>query len=215
MSASASAQSPAVGEALARLRAHAAAAVAAHMGDKPVRACSLAAPDRELLEAVTLASRAALATAAGALAARVSPVEAYLQVMQGPNRLDVIAVWRWPGVLCVLHRGTGELIAQAVAGKPYELEESATFARWAGVPSLAACHFTPAERRAALVAGANRMREKAPVRTAAVVAHMQWGRVPALASWRWPGVVSLIDRNTAEPLAESVPGEPHTLNPAF
>jgi hypothetical protein len=62
--------------------------------------------------------REALRTASLVLEVRQPCRQAYCNVRQGPNCLDAHAEWRWPGVVRVTVRNTGELIAESKPGEP-------------------------------------------------------------------------------------------------
>lgn len=72
----------------------------------------------------------ALRTGALVLEVRQPCRQAFCVVRQGPNCLDAHAEWRWPGVVRVTLRTTGELIAESKPGQPYVLAvPSAAFAK--------------------------------------------------------------------------------------
>lgn len=64
---------------------------------------------------------AALRTAADVLFARQPCHQAHCLVWVGLNRIDAYAEWRWPGVVRVTLRHTGELLAQSEPGRPYDM----------------------------------------------------------------------------------------------
>lgn len=75
--------------------------------------------DPLLLTAETRA--AALRTAANVLLARQPCHQAPCSIWVGYNRCEAHAEWRWPGVVRVTLRHTGQLIAQSEPGQPYEV----------------------------------------------------------------------------------------------
>lgn len=64
---------------------------------------------------------AALRSASLVLEVRQPCHQAYCQVRQGPNVIDAHAQWKWPGVVRVTVRSTGDLIAESVPGRPQAL----------------------------------------------------------------------------------------------
>jgi hypothetical protein len=66
---------------------------------------------------------AALRTAADVLFARQPCHQAPCSIWVGYNRCDAHAEWRWPGVVRVTLRHTGELLAQSEPGRPYTLAD--------------------------------------------------------------------------------------------
>ena len=62
--------------------------------------------------------RDALGMAALVLEVRQPCRQAYCLVRQGPNCVDAHAEWRWPGIVRVTVRATGELIAESKPGLP-------------------------------------------------------------------------------------------------
>lgn len=74
----------------------------------------------------TMCERAeALRAAAGMLHARHPKNQCYCRVRLGPNEFDAHAVAQWAGVVRLTMRYSGELIAQSLAGKPFEIDAAA------------------------------------------------------------------------------------------
>jgi hypothetical protein len=166
-------------------------------------------------QAMLAERHAAMQIAARALQDQVRPVEVWLTVSQGPNRVQVVAIWRWPGIVRVVCRFTGELIAQSLPGQPGELDTTADLAKIrAGRPCSSAQAFTDAERLGALHAAACRLQDCERLPRAHV--RLRWsGRdVWAMAVWHWRGFAVLSERDSGELLAWSLPGQPGELDPA-
>lgn len=68
---------------------------------------------------------AALRIGADVLQDRYPSTQCDVTVIVGINRRDAHASWRWPGVVCVSVRNTGQLIAQSLPGRPYQLDPKA------------------------------------------------------------------------------------------
>lgn len=68
----------------------------------------------------------ALAIGASVLQARWPNVQATCHVGVGPNTLQAHAVFEWPGVVRVTLLYTGELVAQSLPGRPFDLDAAAT-----------------------------------------------------------------------------------------
>jgi hypothetical protein len=77
----------------------------------------------------TLATRQeridALRVGASVLRARWPNVKAEAIVLIGPNRVQALAAFDWPGVVRVTVRWNGGLIAQSKPGKPFEYDPKA------------------------------------------------------------------------------------------
>ena len=66
----------------------------------------------------------ALQIGASVLHDRWPTLQASVVIWIGPNQLSAYAVMQWPGVIRVTIRYTGELVAQSLPGKPFDLDES-------------------------------------------------------------------------------------------
>ncbi|OIQ72396.1 hypothetical protein GALL_459780 [mine drainage metagenome] len=72
----------------------------------------------------------------------------------------------------------------------------------------------------ALIAAANRLKKAATftalnIKTPLFQKRMGKGHSSVLVRFEWPGVLSVIDPDTGELLAESAPGRPDVLQPGF
>lgn len=68
---------------------------------------------------------AALRVGADVLQDRYPSTQCDVIVQVGINSLDAHASWRWPGVVRVSVRHSGQLIAQSLPGKPYQIDTKA------------------------------------------------------------------------------------------
>lgn len=66
----------------------------------------------------------ALRLAADVLISRQPCFQSSCRVWIDPNWLDAHAEWRWPGVVRVSLRHTGQLIAESKPGQPYRLADN-------------------------------------------------------------------------------------------
>jgi hypothetical protein len=64
----------------------------------------------------------ALCVAARVLRARERLPRAPFTIVGASGRVDAFAVWRWPGLVRIVSRATGELICQSLPGEPFEPE---------------------------------------------------------------------------------------------
>jgi hypothetical protein len=160
--------------------------------------------------------QAALSSAASLLVDRVSPVALQLTVEQGPCKLYARACWLWPGVVRVMLRHSGELIAQSLPGEPAQLDSEATAAEVATLAGNSlARQFTVAEKQAALQAASRLLQAQA--RPVVCRIKLGFGAVwapPGQAAWSWPGVVTVKNGETGALLFASVPGLPEVPDEA-
>lgn len=153
----------------------------------------------------TQLQRAALLAAARLLGDRVRATEVHINVPFGLGSTAAVAVWRWPGVVSVRLRYSGAgLLVQCLPGRPDEMD-----------PTPVEHPMDRAGRMQALRVAADRLaeREKLPQVYLSVEAQngKQWPcSVPAVAVFRWPGVVLVRTRSDGQVLAMSKPGEPFT-----
>ena len=152
------------------------------------------------------ARQAVLQVAAAALHERVASVEVRFEGVQGPNRLALVGCWRWPGFVRVRLAWRAELLAESLLGAPHDMFHTAQ-----PTGPLAAC-FTLAERQAALDAAAALLQDRARLPRERVQVLWQGVTIDAVAVWHWPGLVRVSAIGTAELLAQSLPGQPATLD---
>ena len=66
----------------------------------------------------------ALQIGASVLHDRWPTLQASVVIWIGPNQISAHAAVKWPGVIRVTMRYSGELVAQSLPGKPFKLDES-------------------------------------------------------------------------------------------
>lgn len=155
---------------------------------------------------------AALRVAATALRGRVAPVEVSLSVPHGPNALEAVACLRWPGVVRIRWRKSGELIACSLPGQPLVFDAACMRDEGPGGLFFQGHAFSFRDQMSALQAGVARLQDRERLPRVLVTVRMQGRDIRAEAVWHWPGVVRLEDRDTRELLAQSVAGNPFELD---
>ena len=146
--------------------------------------------------------QAVLRAAAAALCERVAPIEVRFCARQGPNQLQLVACWRWPGLVRVRLAGCANLVVESLPGLPYLTAPCRSYAP----------HFTPAERQAALQAAAALLQDRERLPRERVCVMRQGVAIGAAAVWHWPGLVRVLATGTADLLAQSLPGQPAALD---
>lgn len=151
----------------------------------------------------TQLQRAALLAAARLLGDRVRATEVHINIPFGQGTTDAVALWRWPGVVSVRLRYSGaSLLVQCQPGRPDEMD-----------PAPVEHPIEPACRMQALRVAAGRLAEREKLPQVCLAVEAQHGNqlrrsVPAVAVFRWPGVVLVRSRSDGQVLAMSKPGEP-------
>lgn len=83
-------------------------------------------PNRSVASHATTSERLAALQVADAVLRQGWPrLQAHCRVCIGPNTLDAVAAFHYPGFVRVTLRYTGEPVAQSVPGRPVDLDAAA------------------------------------------------------------------------------------------
>lgn len=143
----------------------------------------------------SVVAHAALAACAGRLRLLARPV----QVRHG----RVFMRWAWPGVVSILSRDDGSVIARSLPGRP-TVEDRAT----GGRDRPAVDRQFRLQAAASILEGLDRMPRCRMRLDLPGLGRLGPNDVEVLAAWTWPGIVRVCELGSGELLAESEPGRP-------